>query len=58
MNVELLLDFFEAVPSVIGDVDAAVAKLKSDASLAAKVADGVTVLQHLVIDLQSVIAKV
>jgi hypothetical protein len=57
MNIDLLLSLITAAPTLIGDVDAAVAKLKSDPTVAAKVTDGVTALQHLVIDLQGVIAK-
>lgn len=57
MKTDLILALIEAAPTVIGDVEEAVVQLKSDASVALKVKDGVTALQHLVADLQNVLSK-
>lgn len=57
MNVGIILALVEAAPTVVGDVEAAVVEIKGDANLEAKLKDGVTALQHLVVDLQNVLSK-
>lgn len=57
MNIALLITIMEAAPTVVGDIEAAIAKVKGDANLAAKLTDGVAALEGLVTDLKTVISK-
>lgn len=57
MDIEIIISAIAAIPSAVTDIEAAVAKVKSDPTLAVKLSDGVVALQHLVIDLQGILTK-